>query len=95
MRPLDADVPLAVHCFLDGRDTPPSSARTYLEQLEEKLDTVGRPGAIASICGRFYAMDRDKRWERTQAAYDMLACGEAKYHAPDAIAALEDAYARG
>lgn len=91
---VSADVPLAVHCFLDGRDTPPSSARTYLEQLEEKLDTVGRPGAIASICGRFYAMDRDKRWERTQAAYDMLACGEAKYHAPDAIAALEDAYAR-
>ncbi len=89
-----ADVPFAVHCFLDGRDTPPRSAAAYLEQLNEKLDSVGRPGAIAGICGRFYAMDRDKRWERTQAAYDLLARGEAKYRTADAISGLDDAYAR-
>lgn len=89
-----ANVPFAVHCFLDGRDTPPRSARTYLEQLEEKLAAVGRQGAIASIMGRFYAMDRDKRMERTQLAYDALARGTAPHHAPDALSALRDAYQR-
>lgn len=92
---VDAKVPFAVHCFLDGRDTPPRSAETYVTQLEEQLATVGRPGVIASVCGRFYAMDRDKRWERTQAAYDMLAFGKAEHREPDAIAAVREAYARG
>ncbi len=91
---VDASVPFAVHAFLDGRDTPPRSAQTYVDQLEEKLAAVGRQGSIASVSGRFYAMDRDKRWERTQQAYDMLARGTAKYHAPDALAAVRMGYER-
>ncbi|MGD0968980.1 MAG: 2,3-bisphosphoglycerate-independent phosphoglycerate mutase [Candidatus Aquilonibacter sp.] len=89
-----AKVPFAIHAFLDGRDVPPRSAQIYLEALEEKLDAVGRPGSIASISGRFYAMDRDKRWERTDAAFNMLVRGEAAYHAPAAVAGLRAAYAR-
>ncbi len=89
-----ANVPFAVHAFLDGRDTPPRSAATYIEQLEEKLDRVGRAGAIASISGRFYAMDRDKRWERTDAAFDLLVRGKTKYHAMSAREGLDEAYAR-
>lgn len=89
-----ADVPLAIHCFLDGRDTPPRSAQKYIESLETHLARVGRTGAIASVCGRFYAMDRDHRHERTQRAYDLLAYGEAAHHAPDALGALRAAYAR-
>jgi 2,3-bisphosphoglycerate-independent phosphoglycerate mutase len=89
-----ANVPLAIDAFLDGRDVPPRSAQIYLEALEEKLDTVGRPGSIASIGGRFYAMDRDKRWERTDAAFNMLVRGETAHHAPTAVAALRAAYAR-
>lgn len=90
-----ADVRFAVHCFLDGRDTAPRSAATFVEQLEEKLAAVGRQGAIASICGRFYAMDRDRRWERTQAAYDMLAFGKAAHRVAAAAAGVAEAYARG
>jgi 2,3-bisphosphoglycerate-independent phosphoglycerate mutase len=90
-----ANVPFAVHCFLDGRDTPPRSSKTYLEQLEEKLAAVGRQGAIASTIGRFYAMDRDNRVERTQLAYDALAYGKAEHHAVDALAGVNAAYERG
>jgi 2,3-bisphosphoglycerate-independent phosphoglycerate mutase len=89
-----ANVPFAIHAFLDGRDTPPRSAQTYVERLEEKLAACGRQGAIASVTGRFYAMDRDKRWERTQAAYDMLAFGKANYNEPDALAAVRAGYTR-
>jgi 2,3-bisphosphoglycerate-independent phosphoglycerate mutase len=92
---VDASIPFAVHAFLDGRDVPPRSAQTYIEQLEAKLDSVGRPGSIASISGRFYAMDRDKRWERTDAAFDMLVQGKARYHEPTALAALRAGYDRG
>ena len=90
---VDAGVPIAIHCFLDGRDTPPRSALTYVDQLEEKLAAVGRQGSIASVCGRFYAMDRDKRWERTQRAYDLLAFG-AGLDAATARQAVEMGYAR-
>ncbi|HVA33371.1 MAG TPA: 2,3-bisphosphoglycerate-independent phosphoglycerate mutase [Candidatus Baltobacteraceae bacterium] len=90
-----AGVPLAIDCFLDGRDTPPRSALKYVEQLESKLASVGRSGAIASVSGRFYAMDRDLRWERTKQAYDALATGHAAHHAPDAATAVRDGYARG
>jgi len=89
-----ANVPFAIHAFLDGRDTPPRSAEIYVGQLEEKLAAIGRQGAIASVTGRFYAMDRDKRWERTQAAYDMLAFGKANYHEPNALAAVRAGYTR-
>jgi 2,3-bisphosphoglycerate-independent phosphoglycerate mutase len=91
---VEAKVPLAVHAFLDGRDVPPRSAHIYIEALEAKLDSLGRPGSIASICGRFYAMDRDKRWERTDAAFDMLVQGKAPHHEPTARAGLDAAYAR-
>ncbi|MBV8372730.1 MAG: 2,3-bisphosphoglycerate-independent phosphoglycerate mutase [Candidatus Eremiobacteraeota bacterium] len=90
-----ADVPLAVHAFLDGRDTPPRSAETYLTQLERKLEGAGRTGAIGSICGRYYAMDRDGRWERTRRAYSALVTGKADYAAAGALRALHDAYRRG
>jgi 2,3-bisphosphoglycerate-independent phosphoglycerate mutase len=90
-----AGVPIAVHCFLDGRDTPPRSAAVYVEQLEAKLRAVGRAGSTASVVGRYYAMDRDRRWERTQRAYDLLANGRAEHRASDSAAAVRDAYARG
>ncbi|HEY4434356.1 MAG TPA: 2,3-bisphosphoglycerate-independent phosphoglycerate mutase, partial [Candidatus Cybelea sp.] len=90
-----ADVPFAVHCFLDGRDTPPRSAALYVAKLESKLSAVGRDGAIASVTGRFYAMDRDRRWERTQRAYELLARGDAQHHSGDALAAVREGYARG
>jgi len=91
----DADVPFVVDAFLDGRDTPPRSAKLYIAQLESKLNDVGRPGAIATTCGRYYAMDRDKRWERTQKAYDAIARGIAERHAENAADALATAYSRG
>jgi 2,3-bisphosphoglycerate-independent phosphoglycerate mutase len=87
--------PVAVHCFLDGRDTPPRSASKYVRQLEEKLAAVGRQGSIASVSGRYYAMDRDGRWERTEKAYDAIARGRAVHHEATAEAGLARAYERG
>jgi 2,3-bisphosphoglycerate-independent phosphoglycerate mutase len=82
-----------VHCFLDGRDTPPSSGAHYLADLQRKLTEIGC-GEIATVIGRYYAMDRDKRWERTQRAYDLLtkAIGE---RATDPVAGIKDSYTRG
>src|SRR5689334_23795496 len=82
-----------VHCFLDGRDTPPSSGAHYVSMLQQKLAEIGC-GEIATVVGRYYAMDRDKRWERTQRAYDLLtkAIGE---RATDPIAAINASYERG
>ena len=82
-----------VHCFLDGRDTPPSSAAHYVAALQRKMTEIGC-GEIATIVGRYYAMDRDKRWERTSRAYDLLtkAIGE---KATDPIAAIQASYGRG
>ena len=88
-------VPFALHAFLDGRDTPPRSASGFIKQVGAKLQNVGAPDAIKTGIGRYYAMDRDHRWERTQLAYDALAYGRAPYDAPDAIAAIEAGYARG
>ncbi len=72
----DAGVPqVMVHCFMDGRDVPPSSGGGYVEDLKRELDALRAPGfeaAIASIAGRYYAMDRDNRWDRVQKAYDTL-----------------------
>ncbi len=79
-----------VHCFLDGRDTPPASAESYIAQLQEKMDEK-RIGKIASISGRFYSMDRDKRWERIKKAYDALVKGEGN-KAGNSIKAVEDSY---
>jgi 2,3-bisphosphoglycerate-independent phosphoglycerate mutase len=82
-----------IHAFLDGRDTPPKSAQPYLEALENHLQALG-VGKVATVSGRFYGMDRDKRWERVSVAYELLANGNAEYVAPDSLAALEQAYAR-
>lgn len=82
-----------VHAFLDGRDTPPISAKPYIEALEEKINSLG-VGKIISVCGRFYVMDRDKRWERVEPAFNMIVEGEAALSATSASQALEDAYAR-
>ncbi len=83
-----------LHAFLDGRDTPPRSAEQSLIALQNRCNSLG-VGKIASIVGRFYAMDRDNRWERVQPAYELLTQGKAEYAAADAPAALEAAYARG
>jgi 2,3-bisphosphoglycerate-independent phosphoglycerate mutase len=83
-----------LHPFLDGRDTPPKSAAESLRLLQEKCDALG-VGKIADITGRFYAMDRDNRWERVQPAYDLLTQGNAEFTASDAQSALEAGYARG
>jgi 2,3-bisphosphoglycerate-independent phosphoglycerate mutase len=83
-----------VHAFLDGRDTPPVSANAYIEKLESHIAAIGG-GKIASICGRFYAMDRDKRWPRVEAAYDLITEGIGEFRAATAREGLEAAYARG
>ena len=83
-----------LHAFLDGRDTPPQSAAASIEAMEEKFREYGG-GRFASIIGRYYAMDRDHRWPRIQAAYDLITQGKADYEAPDALTGLEMAYARG
>lgn len=82
-----------VHAFLDGRDMPPRSARASLQRLAEHCVAVGN-ARIASICGRYYAMDRDRRWERVQRAYELLADGKGEHQAADAVAGLDAAYAR-
>ena len=79
-----------VHCFLDGRDTPPASAENYLLKLEEKMKEKG-VGKIATLSGRFYAMDRDKRWQRVQKAYDAMVKGEG-VKATSAVMAIEASY---
>ena len=79
-----------VHCFLDGRDTPPASGESYIAKLEEKMKEKG-VGKIASISGRFYAMDRDKRWQRVQKCYDALVNGKGN-KAGSSIKAIEDSY---
>ncbi len=86
---------LAVHALLDGRDTPPSSALGLMPDLESRL-AAAHPGArVASVGGRYYAMDRDRRWERTEVGYDAIVHGEAAHRATSAVAAIEAAYARG
>ncbi len=80
-----------VHAFLDGRDTPPASGKDYVQQLEDKMQEIG-VGKIASLSGRYYAMDRDNNWDRVKLAYDSLVTGEG-IKATDAVLAMEDSYA--
>ena len=79
-----------IHCFLDGRDTPPASAESYILKLQEKMNEK-QIGKIASISGRFYAMDRDKRWQRVQKCYDALVNGQGN-KAGSVVNAIEDSY---
>jgi len=81
-----------VHCFLDGRDTPPRCASQYVESLQQHMDEIGL-GEIGVVSGRYYAMDRDKRWERLQLAYDAMTLGEG-FHAATGCAAVDAAYER-
>jgi len=83
-----------VHCFLDGRDTPPNSGREYVRQLQQKMRELG-VGKIASLVGRYYAMDRDNRWERVELAYRALVHGEAETRTDNPVAALERSYEQG
>lgn len=79
-----------LHCFTDGRDTAPTSGVEWIQQIEAELQKIG-VGAVASVCGRYWAMDRDNRWQRTERAYRMLVHGEGAA-APSATAALERYY---
>jgi len=82
-----------LHAFLDGRDTAPRSAQASIEAMQAEFDRLGG-GRFASIIGRYYAMDRDHRWPRVQAAYDLITQGKADFQAADALSALQMAYAR-
>lgn len=81
-----------VHCFMDGRDTDPKSGKGFIEQLDAHCKASA--GTIASIIGRYYAMDRDKRWERVKEAYDLLVNGVGK-KATDMVAAMQESYDEG
>ena len=81
-----------IHCFMDGRDTDPKSGKGFIEALENHLK--GSAGTIASIIGRYYAMDRDKRWERVKVAYDQLVNGEGE-KTTDMVAAMQKSYDEG
>ncbi|WP_229659221.1 2,3-bisphosphoglycerate-independent phosphoglycerate mutase [Luteimonas terricola] len=85
---------VAVHAFTDGRDMPPRSAAPSLRALADACAAAGN-ACIASVSGRYYAMDRDRRWDRVQRAWDAIAEAQSDHHAPDAMAALDAAYARG
>jgi 2,3-bisphosphoglycerate-independent phosphoglycerate mutase len=80
-----------VHCFMDGRDTPPHSGRDFVRQLQQKMRELGI-GEIATLVGRYYAMDRDNRWERIELAYRALVHGEAATTTNDPVAALQKSY---
>lgn len=82
-----------VHGFTDGRDTPPRSALEPVAQLENRLKEIG-VGRIATLTGRYFAMDRDNRWDRVQQAYDAIVLGESDYHASRAFDAIDEAYDR-
>lgn len=82
-----------IHCFLDGRDTPPKSAKKHIKDLESKIKEIGI-GKIATVSGRYYAMDRDKRWDRTKLAYDAMVLGKGKI-SKDALSAVDTAYSLG
>jgi 2,3-bisphosphoglycerate-independent phosphoglycerate mutase len=82
-----------VHAFTDGRDTSPTAGEAFMQDLEAFLNDEGL-GVVATVCGRFYAMDRDRRWERVKRAYDALVRGQG-LTAPSAVAAIQESYARG
>lgn len=82
-----------LHAFLDGRDTPPRSAEVYLAKIDQVFKEAGA-GRVATIVGRYYAMDRDNRWERVEEAYDLVSQGLAQFNASTAVEGLQQAYAR-
>ncbi len=82
-----------VHCFMDGRDTSPTAGVNYLQQLEQRMKQIG-VGTIATVVGRYYAMDRDNRWDRVAGAYNAMVAGEGVVRT-DAVQAIEESYANG
>ena len=82
-----------IHCFMDGRDVPPDSGKGYIEELESRLDKIGA-GEIATVSGRYYAMDRDNRWEREEKAYDAIVYGKGET-ALNAVSAMQQSYDAG
>lgn len=88
-----AGVPVAFHAFLDGRDVPPQSAAEQIGQIEDALKAIHGAG-LATVVGRYYAMDRDKRWDRVEKAYNLLVCGEGA-RVPSAVDAIESSYVDG
>ena len=82
-----------VHCFMDGRDTPPESGAGYIEQLQKQMREIGA-GKVASVSGRYYAMDRDKRWDRIERAFGAMVLGNGE-KATDPVAAVKRSYERG
>lgn len=89
----DENIPVAIHAFLDGRDTPPSSALKYLQSFEKKIATLSGT-AIATVSGRYYAMDRDLRWERIEKTYNAIVSAKANTF-PDAVTAVRENYTSG
>jgi 2,3-bisphosphoglycerate-independent phosphoglycerate mutase len=83
-----------VHCFMDGRDTPPHSGKEFVQRLQKKMRELG-VGEIATIVGRYYAMDRDNRWERVELAYRALVHGYSVHQNVSPVAALDESYERG
>ncbi|HEX4573914.1 MAG TPA: 2,3-bisphosphoglycerate-independent phosphoglycerate mutase [Gemmatimonadales bacterium] len=88
------DLPVAIHAWLDGRDTPPQSALAFMQQLVEGLAPYGGRAVVSTVVGRYYAMDRDNRWERTRLAYDAMVHGVGE-PAPDPVTAIRRAYQAG
>lgn len=86
-------VPAVTHAFTDGRDTPPKSGVEYMRELQAVTDEIGT-GDVATVSGRYYAMDRDENWERTKRAYDAIVHREAEHTAPSAVESVERAYER-
>ncbi|MCX7089205.1 MAG: 2,3-bisphosphoglycerate-independent phosphoglycerate mutase [Methylococcales bacterium] len=83
-----------LHAFLDGRDVPPKSALSSLQKMDATFARVGA-GRVLTVTGRFYAMDRDKRWDRVQQAYNLIVKGDSEHQADSALQALDNAYVRG
>ncbi len=90
----DRDVEAVTHAITDGRDTSPTGGREYLATLEDVIDDHGT-GDVATVTGRYYAMDRDQNWDRTKRAYDAIVSREGEFEADSALEAVEDSYDRG
>ena len=84
---------VCVHCFMDGRDTPPTSGKGYVQKIQDKIDELG-VGCIATVSGRYYAMDRDKRWDRLERAYSAIVYGQGELY-PSATAGIQASYDKG
>ena len=87
--------PVYVHAFTDGRDTPPDSGLGHIRELQQHIEDLGHDIHVASVSGRYFAMDRDHRWTRTKKAFDAVVCGRADYRALTGVEAVEAGYIRG